>query len=384
MIGKPVTGDYFVDREKELDKLLSLVRGVEKGSSSNSVLIGLRRTGKTSILENLTIKLESNPRVVPMIVNCYGLAAKSRFAKLLVDTAVASYVQKTRDTAYLKRLAKAASERAKAVLGRVSEVKFSEFTVRFQDKQTEEDSLIEDALHYVESLATERGVFFVIMLDEFQDIIRWGDDTLKRIRAIVQAQKRICYVLTGSATTIMRNLVYDRRSPFYRQLVEIPIKKLDQQTVKDFLRKRFKTVDIRPEPSQIDKIAAYCGGYPDYVQRLGMELYLTVGEGGAITEEYIDRAYEDMIVSLDGEFENYFAIFSPLEREILLALATGSIQPSEVAREVRKPIFNISKTLITLMNFGVIERPMKGQYRMIDPIFADWLNRRFKPMPEER
>jgi predicted transcriptional regulator len=90
-----------------------------------------------------------------------------------------------------------------------------------------------------------------------------------------------------------------------------------------------------------------------------------------------------MILSLDGEFENYFATFSPLEREILLALAMGSIQPSEVAREVRKPIFNTSKTLTTLMNYGIIERPMKGQYRIADPIFGDWLNRRFKPMPEE-
>jgi AAA+ ATPase superfamily predicted ATPase len=383
MIGKPVTGVYFVNRERELGRLLALLRGVEKGGSSNSVLIGLRRTGKTSILENLAIKLESNPRVVPMIINCYGLAVKSRFAKLFVDTAAACYVQKTGDKAYLERLVKAISERAKAVRDRVSEVKFSEFTMRFRDKQTDEDTLIEDALHYVESLATDKSVHFVVMLDEFQDIIRWGDDTLKRIRTIIQLQKRVCYVLAGSATTIMRNLVYDRRSPFYRQLVEIPVKKLSEQTVKKFLKKRFATARIHPDSSQIDRITTYCGGYPDYVQRLGMELYLAAGQGGSINEERIDKAYEDMVLSLDGEFENYFAALSPLEREILLALATGSIQPSQVAREVRKPIFNISKTLTTLMNYGIIERPMKAQYRIADPVFADWLNRRFKPMQEE-
>jgi predicted transcriptional regulator len=53
-----------------------------------------------------------------------------------------------------------------------------------------------------------------------------------------------------------------------------------------------------------------------------------------------------------------------------------------VAREVRKPIFNISKTLTTLMNYGIIERPMKGQYRITDPVFADWLNRRFRSVAE--
>lgn len=383
MVGKPVTGPYFVNREKELSRLVTLVKAVETGTSSNAVLVGLRRTGKTSLLENLALKLKSRPRIAPMIINCYGIATKSRFAKVLVDAAISSYVRKTGEKAYLKRLTKAAIEGAKAVLDTVSEVKFSEFTLSFRDKQTDEDELIEKALRYIESLATEKSVFFVVMLDEFQDIVRWGDDTLKRIRTIMQSQKTICYVLAGSATTVIHNLVYDRRSPFYRQLIEIPVKKLEEREVKNFLRKRFESVRIESEKSHIDKIATLSGAYPDYVQRLGMELFLAVGPRGPITEQHVEDAYEDMILGLDGEFENYFATFSPLEREVLVALATGSIQPSEVAREVRKPIFNISKTLTTLINYGVIDRPMKAQYRLADPVFADWLNRRFKAISEQ-
>ncbi len=383
VVGRPVTGRHFVNREAELRRLLSLVRGVEKGSSSNAALIGLRRTGKTSILENLVIKLKPNRQIVPILLNCYGLATKSRFAKVLADTAVASYVHKTGDKAYLTRLARATSEGAKAALEMVSEIKFSEFAVKFRDKQTEDDSLIEDALRYIDSLATEKSIFFVIMLDEFQDIMRWGDNTLKRIRTIMQSQKNICYILTGSATTVMRELVYDRRSPFYRQLIEIPVKKLDQEVVKNFLKARFASVRIECEDAQTDRIAVYSGGYPDYVQRLGLELFLSVGERGSISEKLVDNVYEHVILTLDGEFENYFVSFSPLEREVLVALGTGSIQPSEVAREVRKPIFNISKTLTTLMNYGMIERPMKGHYRLADPVFADWLTRRFKPLSAE-
>jgi predicted AAA+ superfamily ATPase len=53
VVGKPVVGEYFVDREEEMRRLLDLTEGVEKGASSNTVLIGLRRTGKTSILGKL-------------------------------------------------------------------------------------------------------------------------------------------------------------------------------------------------------------------------------------------------------------------------------------------------------------------------------------------
>ena len=383
IVGRPVTGEYFVDREDELRRLQTLVKGIQKGASSNSALIGLRRTGKTSILENLEVLLKPNAKLIPVIANCYGIAAKSRLAKVLVDKTIESYVCKTGDSAFLKRITKAIGQAAKSAIGRISEVKFAEFSLKLQDKNMEEDSLIEEALQYIEALAQEKDVFFVVMLDEFQDVIRWGDDTLKRIRSVVQSQKRVCYVLAGSATSIMRNLVYDRRSPFYRQLVEIPIKKLDKSIATTFLKRRFECAEMEVADSVIAKIATLSDGYPDYMQRLGLELYLLIGQGCMIAEDQVDKAYEDMVVSLDGEFDNYFRNFSPLEREILVALATGSIQPSEVARAVRKPIFNISKTLTTLMNYSIIEKPMKGQYRITDPVFADWLNRRFRAITQE-
>lgn len=378
IVGKPAVGEYFVNREKEMERLLTLIKGLEKGGSSNSVLIGLRRTGKTSILYNLAQRLESNRRVIPVTINCYGLASKSRFAKLVVDTTIANYTQKTRDTAYLKRALKAL-ERAKSAIKKLSEIKFWEFSVKMKNLDADEDTLVEEALEYVESLATEKNVYFVVILDEFQDVIKWGEKTLKRIRTVTQNQKRTCYVLCGSATTIMHDLVYETRSSFYRQLVEIPVGKLGKEVVQKFLKQRLGAVQVKITDTEIDKIVTYCEGFPDYVQRLGLELYLSVGDGGSISSTQINKSYEGMLLSLDGEFESYFRTFSPTEREILVAIAGGKNRASEIAREARKRIFNISKELGVLLNYGVIERPMLGQYRMTDPVFSDLLNRRFRP-----
>jgi AAA+ ATPase superfamily predicted ATPase len=153
IVGKPVVGEYFVDREEEMHRLLTLTRGVEKGAASNTVLIGLRRTGKTSILENLEIRLQPNMLVIPVLVNCYGMASKGRFAKVLVDKAVESYVRKTGDNVFLKRLKKALGDATSSALDRISELKFYEFLLKFKDKTTAEDVLIEDALQFIESLA---------------------------------------------------------------------------------------------------------------------------------------------------------------------------------------------------------------------------------------
>jgi AAA+ ATPase superfamily predicted ATPase len=378
IVGKPALGEYFVDREDEMRRLITLIEGVRRKASSNAVLIGLRRTGKTSVLQNVISQLEQDAKIIPLIVNCYGLGSKSRLAKMLVDNAIENYVGKTGEKAYLRRLRKIINETAESTTGMISEIRLADFSLKLRDHKSEDDSLVEEALQYIETLAEEKDVFFVVMLDEFQDVIRWGEDTLKRIRVVVQSQNRVCYVFTGSSTTMMHDLVYSSRSPFYRQLVEVQVKKLDRKLAGEFVKRRLSLANIRASEKVIDLIVLLSDGYPDYVQRLGLELYLSIGEGGPISEDEVKKAYEGMVISLDGEFDNYFSMFSPLEREILVALANGRIRPSEVAREVRKPLANISKTLTMLVNYGTIEKPMAGQYRISDPVFCDWLIRRFK------
>ncbi len=378
IVGKPAVGDYFVDRKDEMTRLITLVEGIQNRSSSNTVLIGLRRTGKTSILQNLVSILEPNQKIIPIVVNCYGMGSKSRLAKILVDNAIENYVGKTGDRAYLKRLTKIINEAVELTAGRISEIRLADFSVKLKDNKIEDDYLLEAALQYVEILAQDKDAYFVVMMDEFQDIIGWGQDTLKMIRTVVQSQDRVCYIFAGSATTVMHDLVYNHRSPFYRQLVEIPVKKIDQKIVSEYIRERLSLVKIRISDRIVEKIVVLSDGFPDYVQRIGLELYLSVGEGGLIDDDAVEKAYENIVIGLDGEFDNYFKYLSPLEREILVALANGKIKPSEVAREVRKPLANISKTLLMLVNYGIIERPMIGQYRISDPVFCDWLIRRFK------
>lgn len=378
IVGRPATGDYFVDREDEIRRLLTLVEGVQNGAASNSVLIGLRRTGKTSMLHQLITKLEPNKKIIPLVVNCYGITSRQRLARILIDSTIENYVKKTGDQPYLHRFKTIVDEATKAASERVSEVSLRDFSIRLRQKDVDETALLEDALRFVEILAAEKDVYFLVMFDEFQDIIGWGENTLKRMRTVIQSQHRVCYIFAGSATTIMHKLVYDTRSPFYRQLVEVPINKLNEEVVHSFLKNRLSKVGISAGDTVISRIIDLSEGFPDYVQRLGLELYLSVGPGGSLSEANVNKVYENMLIGLDGEFETYYSSFSPTEREIFIALSLGMKRPSEIAREIRKPLANISKTLKMLLNCGVIEKPRTGYYRISDPVFSDWSNRRFR------
>jgi hypothetical protein len=71
-----------------------------------------------------------------------------------------------------------------------------------------------------------------------------------------------------------------------------------------------------------------------------------------VADADVKKVYEDVLLGLDGEFDVYFQSLFPLKMEIFVALAIGKIGPAEIAREARKPMFNISKTLAILVNCG--------------------------------
>lgn len=90
-----------------------------------------------------------------------------------------------------------------------------------------------------------------------------------------------------------------------------------------------------------------------------------------------------MIQQLDPEFSTYFKSFADFEKEVLIALAQGKTSPSSIAREIRKPLSSLPQILNRLMSHGIVEKYVEGRYRISDPVFSDWLARRYPLMISE-
>jgi uncharacterized protein len=387
VVGKPVSGKYFIDRESEMKKILALLSGTSKGNNNNVILLGLRRTGKSSILLNVKEMLSKRKGVIPVIFDAYGLSTKERFSRSLIDRILQTYIELTDDKRRKENLKKILSQAMEKIEGRIEtfDIEFAEyvrFHARLRESKVHEDELLEQALQYAESLGREKDVHFIIMIDEFQDLLQWGDKFLKMFRRLVQAQKHVAYVFSGSAPTIMKKLIYDAKSPFYKQLVEVPVGRLDQQSVSAFVRKRLKSVNLGIDVDALDRVYLLSSGFPDYVQRLGLQIFLNSLESGKkqVNVTMVQAAYDELILQLDPDFNNLFATFSDLEKEILIALSGGFNTYAEMAREVRKPQSSLPKTVMRLMRQDIVEAHGKGRYRITDPILADWLNRRYSAL----
>lgn len=388
VVGKPVTGVYFINRTDELSRMIDLLSAVSSGATSNVALIGLRRTGKTSLFENVKLSLMSNEKIVPVIFNCFGISTKARFSSAFMQEVTQSYIEKQAgDRLYKERLVSFLKKGWEEISKRVSDVDVSiaelaKFHVKLREPKVDEDELIEMALRYPQVVASSKNVYFVVMIDEFQDTFKWGDNFLKNFRRIVESQNRVAYAFSGSVTTVMKGLLYRKRSPFYRQLVEIEVGKLPTRPAREFVLSRLQKVGMKISNKGLDSVLEYSGGYPDYIQRLGLRLYqLGISqEKSSLDERDVTNAYEEMIQQLDGEFSTYFKGFTEFEREVLIALAHGRTNPSSIAREIRKPITSLPQILTRLIRHGIVEKYVERHYRISDSVFSDWVVRRYPLM----
>ena len=241
-------------------------------------------------------------------------------------------------------------------------------------KEEVQEDIWVHALEYPEQLGNEKGVYFVMMLDEFPDIaIRWKENFIKRLRSVVQYQKRVSYILSGSAVSFMAELIHDKTSPFYRQLVPIMVEELPEDIARDYILKR---LDIKPDA--LDEYILLTGCFPDYMQRLG-HILAEQRRTRKINKKDVRVAYEEMIWDLDIEFANTLKMLNNMSEiygDLLLATAQYNTR-SKIAQEVNVDPPYLSRYLSYLIRIGFIRRVERGKYILTDPIFRDWITTRF-------
>jgi len=371
--GRPVTGKYFVGREGEIEKIHGILSEIPVGGGNNLALIGLRRTGKTSLLKNLRFDFNG---IVPVFMDCYGIPSQGVLATQLVNAAIGSYVEKTGDGAYRRKIERAIKQKTADILSRISEAELSVtryMSIRIGLKERiDQQQLLDNALNYIETLAKEKDVYFVLMLDEFADVaIRWGVEWVKRLRGVIQHQERVFYIFSSSAVTYMTELVYSRDSAFYRQLTPIKLGPFTADVVKDYVRQRLLIGE-----ESLDEYVRLTGGFPDYMQRLGHIIMHTCG-GRNVTLRDIKDCYEEMILDLDSEFRQLFGRLNEKSArygEIILSLARNS-RPSGIAKDIGMSQSSMPKYLGYLMSVGIVEK--REGYHLTDPLFKSWIERNF-------
>ena len=256
--GGVVSGEAFCNREKETG---DLVRAMENGEKL--FVFSERRYGKTSLVHASLKKLPKKGYVCAY-VDLWPTDSEATFA-----TTVAKAIAESMSTSVGKLL-----ETAKKFFGSLSpsvtmgEEGKPELTFGVA-KQGRVGPALDEVLETPARIAAKGGPRVVVVFDEFQQILEYGNDQVERkLRSVIQNHREVGYLFLGSRKHLIQKMVLDRNRPLYRAGGHYPLGPIAEKHWQPFIRQRFADADKGIDQGLIHEVCELTQGHPFYTQHL--------------------------------------------------------------------------------------------------------------------
>jgi len=377
----PATDQMFFDRENELARLDALLARVQARAPEWLAIIGPRKVGKTSLLLEWERRL-ADPGLACIIVDVLEAAPLSRE---VFRTYALGVVDRTLGDEAGASLIELANDPPKYRSSLQQSPRFERLppALRAQIMELPECSLnatgITSCLDLPERIAKALELRLVIAIDEFQELaaLEAGRPRLEPfavMRSIWQRHRHVAYVISGSAPTMLTELVTSERSPFFQHfsLMELaPFRRADAIAM---------LMDAAPPGRRIDRelagrVVDAIGGHPFYLQIVGETLT-------AMPPPIDDIAFKEALGQLlfvrTGRLALYFeneyrrAVGkSTSHAAILAAVAAAPRKLGELATAIKAATGATTSYLDRLGD--VVVRGDDERWRLADHVFGLWL-----------
>ena len=344
--GTIVDDNFFTDRIQELASVKQAMN-----SDNHLVLISPRRFGKSSLVGK-ALKEIWRPY---LILNLQRVINVEDFSSKLLREVFRLYpVERLRHLMSHFRIVPTIS--SNPVTNGVD--------VSFQPT-VDTSVLLEDAMMLLERVSSEERRLIVVF-DEFQEIMSIGKGLDKQLRAIMQEQKNLNYILLGSQESMMTEIFERKKSPFYHFGRLMHLDKIPYVDFYKYIEERLQPVAERECKPIVESILSITRCHPYYTQQLSSQVWeLMYYE--KIEEHVVEMAVERITSIHDLDFERLWQNFNQTDKRIMLALSCGQapmqnrqIAPSTLYSSIKK-----------LMKAGFVIRT--ENYEVEDPFFKKWI-----------
>lgn len=377
----------FFNRQAELAWLRERRSQLRHASGQPLALTGLRKTGKTSLLNvflaeslrenipclSMTVPFNPDPKVFCQFLGTcltYFLSAhKIEFNPLLM-------VPQTVDKVILDLASFPKSETIRLLIRHLQ--LFQEMNASFQPEHVE--ACLEFPATYW-SVQNKRGI---IVWDEFQNLLGLAHDTkmvqrgelLGRFREVWQHHHHILYIICGSEVHLMEAILNNQDSPFFSHFQQRHIGPFCEEDIVELIMTNGKQAGCKFSKELCQHYYRIMGGIPFYAQVIGD----CVVQQGAKKPSWRDFQYalQRELWHPEGRLSLYFQNLmdqicghSSLKRVILTALSRRKMTVKEIAQVTQSFTGSISNALPDLRT--VIDEK-EGVYGLKDPAFELWLN----------
>jgi AAA+ ATPase superfamily predicted ATPase len=351
--GTVVDGQYFTDREDEIEKIASFLNG-----ENHLIIISPRRFGKTSLIKKVIN--DSVRRYVYLDMQLI-ISSEDLASQLLKRIYRIFPVQK------LKRYIKTFRLIPSVIMNPVT----GETEISFKPGSADLTPL-EDVLNMMDKLGTDTKKL-VVVLDEFQDIFRINAGLDRMLRAVMQNHKNITYIFMGSSESMIRNIFEKKESPFYRFGSLMTLKKIESEKFAVFLEERFARITSQ-EKTLSESILKITGAHPFYTQQLAFTVWERIIRDGRL-KDVVESAANEIVQSHDNDYERLWNSFNRTDMTILTGMAGSDLSPlsEEFSRLYGTGAMStVFSSLQRLTQKGILIKE-GSSYTMDDPFFKKWI-----------
>jgi AAA+ ATPase superfamily predicted ATPase len=348
--------DELYDFEKELEELM---KGIER--SPITIVIGMRRTGKTSLLKVALNEL-GNPYIY--LDTRFSVNPTYRDFIYIVKESLEDFVRRYKS--FREKIVEVLS----SVKGVSISIPFSSIDISWRGSSKLEFPEFFTALNRIGS---ELKKSVVVAFDEAQELrkITW----INFVRLFAYIYDNLDYVrivLTGSEVGLLYKFLRldDRDSPLYgRYIHTVSTRRLTFEESIDFLEKGFKEIGISINKQVIEEAAKTFGGVIGWLTLFGYNCYMNPD----LCSHQVDKVLKIAIDIAKNEIENFLSSRRSVRYKTLLKILTVERSWSEIKKkleDIEGRTINdktLNELLNTLIDLSIIEKK-DNKYIVADPI----------------
>ena len=357
-----VSPEYFCDRQKETDKIISALL-----NGRNITLTSPRRMGKTGLIHHVFRNMQEDNDVKCFYVDLYQTDSLELLVKKLADTILGT-LDSTEDTiiknviSFFKMLRPVVT--VDPMTGEPG------FKVDVEPGQGEYS--LSEIFAYMEQSDYRCFVAF----DEFQTIAGYADKNVEALlRSYIQRLTNVNFIFSGSQRHVLENMFASASRPFYQSTQMMPLGTIDKSAYYAFSSDKMRNNGQSIDEETFDYLYTKLSSHTWYVHTLLNRLYETGIE--TIDKATVDDILADILLENEGTFQTFLRLVTPIQAKVLHAVATeGTIKEIQGKAFLTKYQLGAASTVKTAVKSLVGKELLldnNGEYQIYDRFFGLWL-----------
>jgi uncharacterized protein len=351
--------EFFCDREEESTYL---IRNAQSGV--NTVLVSLRRMGKTGLIRHVFHKLVEYEGYYLFYVDIDQTDTLGDFVNRLANGILKSSRKNLYEKFFnfLKQL--------RPVLTFSPITGMPEVTIREKDDQLDKAN-IEMIFNYLEDLDSP----VVIALDEFQRILSYPEKRVEAfLRSHIQHLQNVRFIFSGSSRSMLLSMFGDHSRPFYQSAGYLFLERLGREVYADFVQGHFMRTGRSIDMTDIHSCLDWTDDHTFYSQYLFNSIW---GQGmDKIDSGIVLEVQQEILASRDAMYSNYRRLLTEAQYQLLKAIALEKQvkhpNSSEFLQKYRLGSASTVNSAIRTLADKELVYEEKGMYKLYDVFQSQW------------